>query len=70
MKYLITPLSNMMVLLLTQAAERMKCRSQNTWLEVETDSVSIATTSAMGGISHVSYLTVMYTVKQLVYNGK
>ncbi|XP_071550191.1 uncharacterized protein Arms isoform X4 [Panulirus ornatus] len=36
-----------------QAAERIKCRSQNTWLEVETDSVSIATTSAMGGISHI-----------------
>ncbi|XP_066960027.1 kinase D-interacting substrate of 220 kDa B isoform X4 [Macrobrachium rosenbergii] len=36
-----------------QAAERSKSRSQNTWLEVETDSVSIATTSAMGGISHI-----------------
>ncbi|XP_042204947.1 kinase D-interacting substrate of 220 kDa B-like isoform X3 [Homarus americanus] len=36
-----------------QAAERMRGRSQNTWLEVETDSVSIATTSAMGGISHI-----------------
>nr|XP_045615687.1 kinase D-interacting substrate of 220 kDa B-like isoform X5 [Procambarus clarkii] len=36
-----------------QAAERMRGRLQNTWLEVETDSVSIATTSAMGGISHI-----------------
>ncbi|KAG7155951.1 Kinase D-interacting substrate of 220 kDa B-like 1, partial [Homarus americanus] len=39
--------------IITKAAERMRGRSQNTWLEVETDSVSIATTSAMGGISHI-----------------
>lgn len=37
-----------------QAAEKTRGRSQSMWLEVETDSVSIATTSAMGGISHVS----------------
>ncbi|XP_045107810.1 kinase D-interacting substrate of 220 kDa B-like isoform X3 [Portunus trituberculatus] len=36
-----------------QAAERMRGRSQSTWLEVETDSVSLATTSAVGGISHI-----------------
>ncbi|XP_069989287.1 kinase D-interacting substrate of 220 kDa B isoform X3 [Penaeus vannamei] len=36
-----------------QAAEKTRGRSQSMWLEVETDSVSIATTSAMGGISHI-----------------
>lgn len=42
-----------------QAAERGRGRNQSTWLEVETDSanlansVSMATTSAMGGISHI-----------------
>ncbi|KAG0717264.1 Kinase D-interacting substrate [Chionoecetes opilio] len=36
-----------------QAADRMRGRSQSTWLEVETDSVSLATTSAIGGISHM-----------------
>ncbi|XP_076046532.1 ankyrin repeat-rich membrane spanning isoform X4 [Oratosquilla oratoria] len=35
-----------------QVAERLKGRCQSTWLEVETDSVSIATTSAVGGMSH------------------
>ena len=42
----------------SQAAERMRGRSQSTWLEVETDSVSLATTSAIGGISHVSFLCI------------
>ncbi|XP_050730432.1 kinase D-interacting substrate of 220 kDa B-like isoform X8 [Eriocheir sinensis] len=36
-----------------QAAERMRGRSQSMWLEVETDSVSLAATSAIGGINHI-----------------
>lgn len=37
-----------------QVAERARNRGGSSWLEVETDSVSMATTSAMGGITHVS----------------
>ncbi|KAK4298504.1 hypothetical protein Pmani_029160 [Petrolisthes manimaculis] len=36
-----------------QAADRIRGKPQSMWLEVETDSVSMATTSAMGGISHI-----------------
>ena len=42
-----------------QVAERARSKSSSTWLEVETDSVSMATTSAMGGISHVSVISAL-----------
>ncbi|KAL7648710.1 UNVERIFIED_CONTAM: hypothetical protein RMT77_000617 [Armadillidium vulgare] len=56
------------VKLAEQAAEHMKGRSQSTWNEQETEFVSLAMTSAMGGLHHMPVTRHMSTASELGYN--